>query len=766
MSTFSNTPSHRPIAEGHAFATVPADDVLVQNFRTGDAEATRSLLNTDLNMQLGEHTFARIQAYFRDSARRDPTMGEMRLLDALDRHGKDSPARIAVGEIITKSSLQAETWADMMQKHGELYGVGSVFRGKHAIAAPPCTLREALSLVGDCLNPAIVPSTHRILTSLPYQEAIASAEGYTPVARVLVGDETRTLWTRTCDPLAVTPAHTGDFILHLSKVEPSRMQDLVAEASASPRSLLGEIRAVADHSLLLTLLALCPAVHLYADRLIRENHTDGRLPEDMLCAYPLIQADGICDYLMRVPAKQIQGATEFLKQHGIHAVVCGRIPTGGQTVIQVRDNQNNRDVPVVNLSTAFLLSMSPPYLHGFEVETCRANTAAPHLPIMARMPAVPYPENGMTPDGTEAVALTIHEGAVMRIPEVPLLMSTLSTTIHEGNVAFTQAADLTVAVTNRLRAADVDPRDMILSVSLTAASGDVLRDGSLLSAIMGIYRVAAERGLPVEDSVITVGPVKGLLRVTITAHAKEVTCLSEHHICPPDHQWHISGDSCHKESPGFLLPVIRRPFEGCLKALSAALNRDESARCIIQPIIMDEQKAADSSAVDTPSEEIRYSLNPESVQQLCEQMHNWLTPVFCMSEEDTRSLLAFPGVLESLNSLIDMGYPVLVLGESCKPFAENGLLPACLTSVHRMPAQGATATVTYAFPADPTTRLLRGKLLAVQAALDTRPLLQLHLSDGTVIPDGFTSRSGKVLGILNGVDTTVLPILRKHNFGF
>ncbi len=765
MSTFSNSPLVQPTAEGHAFATVPTDDVLVHNLRTGDAPGMLSRLNADLGMQLSESTYKRIQSFFRDTARRDPTVGELRLLDGLDRHGKDSPARIAVGEFITESPVLAETWADMMQKHGAIHGVGHTFRGKDATAAPPCTLTDALALTGRYLH-SLAPhrASSRVLVSTPAQEAMASAEGYTPVARMLAGKETLSLWTRNQAVFPVAPPRAGDFILYLPRAELTKIRAFLAEESRKVRPALHDIRAVAEKSLLLTLAELCPGMDLYAHRLTGDTPSDGTLPVDALCSFPTVEPDGVCDFLLRVPVKQVQAATEALKQLDITSVVCGQAKNGGNTVIHLRDAQNARDIPVAKLSTAFLAAMGAVYLHRFLVE--RSTSVPPHPAItpMTRLPSALPDESGMTPENREAVALTLHEGQILPIPDVLHLTTTASSILRRADMAFAQAAETVVAVTDRLFSADVSPENMILSVLLTLPSTESLKDGAVLAAIMGIYRVAAERGLPVEDPAITVAPTEGLLRVTVTAHAADENELSERFDCPPDRQWRASVEPCHKESPGFLLPVIRHSYEGCLKALSAALDRDAAARCVIHSVVMDEHEADIPEGSDAPRKETIYTLNPDSVKELCEQMQGWLTPIFCMSEADTRTLLSDPSVLDSLNRLIDIGYPVIVLGESCKVFAEHGFLPAALTHMQSLPIARRKATVTYAFPAEPSTRLLRGRLLSASAIADARHLLTLRLSDGTSVPDGFVGRNGRVLGILNGVDTTLLPLLRKHSF--
>ena len=765
MSTFSNTPFPHPTAEGHAFATVSTDDVLVQRFRFGDAEATRARINTDLQMQLSEHAFARIQAYFRDTARRDPTVGELRLLDGLDRHGKDSPARIAVGEFLTASPILAETWADMMQKHGALHGVGHTFRGKAPVAAPPCSLTEALALIGrylHTLEAARAPS--RLLLSSPAQEAMACAEGYTPVARMTVGEETLSAWTRRVAVFPVAPPRVGDCIYYLPRADLSKVQAFLEEEAQKARPALQDIRAVAEKSLLLTLGELCPGVDLYAHRFTADTPADGTLPVDALCAFPTVESNGVCDFLLLVSVKQMQAITASLKRLDISATVCGQVRKDGNTVIHVRDGQNVQDIPAAKLPTAFLSAMSPVYLHRFKAELSRSVATSPTLVPITRLPSPRPDENGLTPEACETVALTLHEGQILPIPEANALMATASSVLRKADMAFSQAAETVVRVTDRLISADVAPENMVLSVALTVPSSEALKDGAVLSAIMGIYRVAAERGLPVEDPAITVAPTKGLLRVTVTAHAEDENGLAEQPGFPTDRQWRASGKPCHKESPGFLLPVVHRPYEGCLKALSAALNRDDSARCVIHPILLDEHEIEIPTDSDTPRKEIRYSLNPDSVKALCEQMQGWVTPIFCMSETDTRMLLFHPSVAEALHRRMDMGYPVIVLGQSCKPFAEQGLLPPALASVREIPSNQATATVTYTFPAEPSTRLIRGRLLAPRDMTDSRHLLTIRPSDGPSVPDGFVGCDGKVLGILNGVDTTVLPLLRKHNF--
>lgn len=110
---------------------------------------------------------------------------------------------------------------------------------------------------------------------------------------------------------------------------------------------------------------------------------------------------------------------------------------------------------------------------------------------------------------------------------------------------------------------------------------------------------------------------------------------------------------------------------------------------------------------------------------------------------------------------------MLVLGESCQVFAEWGYLPSALRELRAATDRPASAMVTYSLPAEPAVRLLRRDLLVpanLQAALSEPHILTLHLPDGTQIPDGLIGRGGCVLGLLNGLDTAVLPCLQDLRF--
>ncbi len=757
MSTLTPTPHP---------ASPPRDTAMVRHFRTAAPDEFLPVVNADLGLRLDAKTFLRLQGYFKNTALRDPGVGELRLLDALHRSGLHAPTRIAVGELTTESEAIAQTWADMMAKHGALHGVGER-RPHEKVSSPPCTLMDALSLTGRYLYRAgLRDEEDTVLLSAPWQEPIAASEGYVPVARVAVSDRARTVWTRKAPPLEGIPPHTGDFILYLPAMGLHRAQALVASEAERSRPILGEIRAVAQKSLLLTVLELAPAVDLYASRLLRENESDpGRLPLAELCSLPTVEADGICGYLLRVPLKQVQTVNLSLKELGLSAMVLGQVRTGRNSVIYLRDPESNRDTAVATLPTELMRAAAGIGLYSMNPTSSAEDpdTSCQNLPPLARFPSAVHAENGLTPDGHETVALTLHEGSILRIPEADLLMTAVTATVSHTHDAFKISADTVASAANLLGDFFVPSEHIRLSVELKIASPQILTDGTALAAICGVYCAAAQLGVPVEDSIITTAPPAVPLQITVTAWAQDTeTCAEFAAVSADDRQWHTTGQDqpAGKESVGYLLPVLRRSYEDSLKALSAAFNRNRRARCLILPLAM---KVTETEDPDRPD----YSLDRDSVAQLAEQLLNWNIPVISMSYADTRLLLSEPAVREALERRMDMGYSVLVLGESCRVFAEWGFLPHSLLELRSLADPPTAATVTYSIPAEPAVRLLRTPPL-VPASLENASaephILTLRLPDGTQIPDGFMGRGGRVLGLLNGLDTAVLPCLQALRF--
>lgn len=764
MSTINPTPELSPQTEPTPEATPPSSPVIrdsttVRNFRTGSPEGFLPLLNRDLGLALSCEAFQSLQDYFKNTALRDPSVGELRLLDALGRKKTPAPARITVEELITHSPAIAETWADMMAKHGSLYGASGIFRSGKA-ATPPCSLLEALALTGRYLRRlGRYAEEKTLLLATPAQEAIAATQGYTSVARIRIGDGTRSLWNRQSPPHEESACRTGDVILYLPRLKLGQVQRLMAIEAQKNRPSLGAIRAVTDESLLMTLLGMCPAADLHVNRLGAGTSTSQQIPTDLLCGTPTVEPDGTCSYLLCVPVKQVQTMNQTLQDLGLAAVACGQVRTGGNVVFYTRDGEGARDIPCATLPVELLRSAAQTYAYTMRPEAYEAPCPAISSPILTRLPSAVPRENGLTPDHHETVALTLHEGRILRIPEADTLLTALSVDIAQPHTAFSAAAELTNVVARLPAEHGVSPETIRLSVVMTVSGQDQLTDGTVLAAICGIHCAAAQLALSVEDSVILTVPSDIPLRITITAMAVDGELCAEH-APTSDRQWHTPRQAESTDAPRYMLPVLRRSYEDSLKALSAALGQDSGATCIIRPLAMNANRNEESG-------ETVYTLHPDSQNKLIALLEQRTVPIFSMNAADTRLLLAQPAVLEALNRRLELGYSTLVLGESCIAFAEHGFLPAALTALRTLPAKDGRATATYNFPVEPSTRLLRTNPLSPQElseAIGTRHLMALHLPGGITIPDGFVGSDGLVLGILNGVDTTILTRMQGYSF--
>ena len=299
------------------------DSTVVRHFRVNSPDEYLTRLNLDLGTALTVQDFLRIQVHFTNTAYRDPTVGELRLLDAVTQRNCYTADRIAVSELITQSPAVAETWADMMGKRGALGETIAISRSKKN-SPPPCTLLDSLNLTGDYLyKTGMRSSENTVILSSPRQEAVAAAAGYLPIARIKVGGGVRSLWKRRERILEETPCRAGDMIFYVPKLTLQQAQALVAAEADKRRPSIGSIRALADASLLSTILTLCPSVDLHASRLPGAGQNGADIPFSTLCGRASVTADGTCGYVLRVPLRLMQEATQALQAQNISFVACG-----------------------------------------------------------------------------------------------------------------------------------------------------------------------------------------------------------------------------------------------------------------------------------------------------------------------------------------------------------------------------------------------------------------------------------------------------------
>ena len=462
--------------------------IVVRHFTQAPADAYKKL-NADFGLSLDSHGYTRLQKLFRTILKRDPTAGELCLLDVLDRETKDLPHREAVGELYTDSPAIAETWADMMAKHAELYAAAGLLRKERRVP-PPCTFEEALTLIGRYLRRTglVAPLSDglpfggknsdgrtAVLSSLA-QEAAAIAEGYTLAGRVELGTATRSIWVRRGSAMTVTPERSGDFLVCLHAPDPAALAAVLESERKKSRPAVGAITDLASRSPLEAVLSLCGGADLYPVRLPRATDETGDGPAALLrlCRRSILTPDSHPDYLLRVPVKQVRELSESLRAAGIAAVSVGQVKSGGR--IRVLMRQGDKDIPVANLAA----------------DTLRAYPAL----TLYRRRAEAHTAEGITPT----------PAAILPLPELGLLMAASDATVTTAGAGYATVMETVSTAVAPLTEDGHTTRDIRLSVALTASEGEAAHGSRTLEVLCGLYRAAAEGGMAVEDPVFTVEP--------------------------------------------------------------------------------------------------------------------------------------------------------------------------------------------------------------------------------------------------------------------
>ena len=466
--------------------------IVIRHFAQAPDEACRKL-NADFSLTLTPHTYKRLQKLSRTVLNRDPTVGELCILDGVDRAGYGHPHREAVGELYTNSSTIAETWADMMAKHSELFAASGLLH-KASRTPPPCTLEEALTLVGRYLyrTGRVTPLTDGLpfggknsdgrtaVLCSPAQEADAIAEGYTPVRKVDLGGIARSVWTRRGPAMAITPERSGDFLVSLRAPDPAALMAVLEKERGKRRPAVGAIAALSRLSPLETVMTLCEGADLYPARLPRTEGepTDGPVDLLRLCRRPALTPDTHPDYLLRVPADKVRELSEMLRDAGIVAVSVGQVRSGGKIRVLLR--QGAKDIPVATLPATVIRTYPSISLYRREVEDA------------------PAEETGVTP------------ASVSLLPEQGLLMASSAVTVTQTGTGYAAAKEAVATAISPLTEGGVSTRDIRLSVALTAADGEDAHGNRTLEVLCGLYRAAAEGGMAVEDPDFTVSsPAEG-----------------------------------------------------------------------------------------------------------------------------------------------------------------------------------------------------------------------------------------------------------------
>ncbi len=748
----------------------------------------------DCAVTLSDEALAHLQDAYRKAFRRPPTVGELRILDALSRipRSGDVAHRHAVGEWITDAPELAETWADMMEKHAALSAAAELL--------PPPTYEDALSLVARYLcrtgRRDAVPSSgkrgksipERVLLFTPAAEVEAAVEGFDTVARIRLSDRSQAAIARR-ERISIPERvpRAGDVLLYARAVPGGVLSAFIKAQAHMAKPDVSTLRVVTRLSLLESAAELSGGMDLYAYTL-GEKGEERYIPVDRLCGVPSAEWDEAlgeprADVVLCTSVNRATYVVSDLKARGVETVAIGQVRRDAKVSVCVKNPVTGGHLVAATFSLRLLESARAVASHTCTVSLSEAGPLS--YPVsLARLPGVHARESGVTPAGWELVALTATPDPVLSLPEEHLLLTATGASVSPEESGYRAARDAVKLAVLLLQTATVtaeDAGEISLAVSLRVRTDAHDR---LAETVCGLYRAAAEEGIPILDPALTFEepsasePNAPAVSLSVIAWAQATAPATDTgyvgNPSPDDRQWKRPASRPAESAVRFYLPTLRRSMEGSLAALTHALSRRTAAKCVLQPLVIDREEIpvfsdAPADLPDAepplPTYETRETLREISAQKLSAILGGDAMPVFAMSESDARLLLASDAVRSALDARLGEGRTVLVMGDACLAFAACGYLPLCPVHVTRRPYSGTAAVSYHGMLASslPSTRLVRSTLLIPEGE-EAPHLLTLTLPDGTTVPDGFPGAEGRVLGLLNGLDAVMEACLDRDNF--
>ena len=480
-------------------AALPVGDtVTVQRFRKPSAPRAWEKLNADLGLHLDEQAFTWMQTYFASSARRDPTVGEVRLLEALWQDALRRPDRLAVGELVTDREEIASTWAEITAAQDE---------------SSPCTLARALYAVNDRLAQSgqLYPATHTDAggrtTALfdPMDVAHAVATGYTVALRPpMPHGESLAVCRRNGHMAArVRPGkrRTGELLVLLRGVDPDAVSAFLADVRSIDKVLILDVRAIRTLSLIETVCDMCNGATLYTDRLAPADGS-GRASLAELCHAPTGNDPDRADFLLRISPDRIRYVTQRMTERGLHPVFVGQTHARASVTVMSR---------VIVGATA-----TERVIADLSIDAIRA-AAAPRMDTYRAMRA-----DVTGPVGANAITFT-----TLRTGRDPFRAATACATTGMPHDPFVTAVHTVSEAVKALADGGVPADRVLLSVSVTAgAHADSNRPAdAAVAVICGVYRAATDARVWVDNAAFAFDPhaKPDTVRLAVTAWTHDDT---------------------------------------------------------------------------------------------------------------------------------------------------------------------------------------------------------------------------------------------------
>ena len=455
----------------------------------GFASADRAMLddiNKSQGLSISQRQYTYLQQNYLTKQRKHPTIGELLLIDRIT--SCFSPAdTYAPGEILCTSPLLMETWADIVHAHHLLTG-----------ETAPCTMSQILDLPKALLLYRGLLSETNCLPRITTATIVSTArKGYLPTREITSPKSTSAwLWEATSvkGESNVFRAHRkspsprpGDALVFVPNTHPTDIREILEQSAL--RSMILDDRLVAAPSLTRVALSLCGScgLDIQMNTFLRSvsSPQESRMRIYLDVCETACQ-DGLCHVLIRVPATKEKHVISSLISMGIPAFHYGNLTK------EQRLTMMDGSLKVVNLKTELL--------------------AAPFFPTL-----VSYALSDPTPLSAASTSVSFSH-----LKDAALVLSHGQVCITDPEAdGFTPAVHGVLSAVGALASIGIPYSHVHLSVSVAFQGKE--SSPILLSALCGLYRIATELGLPIEDANITLTPpqsdAQSTLRLTVYAYA-------------------------------------------------------------------------------------------------------------------------------------------------------------------------------------------------------------------------------------------------------
>lgn len=431
-------------------------------------------LNQAQKLSLSISQYRYIQYHYRIKEKKQPSIGELLLLDRL------IPAipvadTVAPGEIVCSSHSLMETWADVSHVNKLLSG-----------DTYPCTLSRILSLPKELLlRRGLISDQHGLLPRLTGVNDVQRAtKGDIPALEISPESSGIPAWLWRTSPQQATP-RPKDILLVIPNADISSVLGAFEQSSLCDAVL--DFRLVNDSSLVQTALSLCGDSGLYVtmDSFLRAvtSQDESRMRIYLnACETPLPQ--GKCHALLRISALTETAVVSELKALQLQAYRYGYLFKNRRVIFE--DNK----VISVNLHADFIAAPANPTLCKYTLpDPAPSDASACHVSL----------------SHIKEAGIALADGQV-----------TLTGADSDG---YSPAIQSVLSAVNTLAGVGIPYGHAHLSVIMTYQGEK--NAPLLLSAACGLYRIATELGLPIEDADIRMTPpsAEHTLELAVYAYA-------------------------------------------------------------------------------------------------------------------------------------------------------------------------------------------------------------------------------------------------------